>query len=337
MASTIATAVSTLDPGRVSGTGITSVLRDSLRGGVPFTAPLSAQPGVGKQAKKARNLGSRSDREVGKIIDKKMRLSEGCARTKAFFRALEKRGITPVRSQVMVCVPKLGIKTAIDAIGVTKDGKVVVIEQKCTLSTCARHLVRYRQPCMKRRRLTNGLLNNEYNAHQLQTAFGIMGLQRILPNCTITGVVVVCTSDDACVYDVVPSYVDPVLFNQLRVVQKKPPKTETFAQPPKSEQSKAFLLDIVKSFGYTKLETRLTRYGSFVASAGKHLVVVGLVHTPDPKSRASEAKRKKLQEDTKKLWMAKKKKAPVKGYIVFYTGVGGTYKHEIVSNRRAAR
>ena len=64
-------------------------------------------------------------------------------------------------AQHAVVMPHLGIKTALDGVGVTESGAVVVIELKTTQHGLDRHNLLYKKVCQKKKKLSNGLLNSE--------------------------------------------------------------------------------------------------------------------------------------------------------------------------------
>jgi hypothetical protein len=307
--------------------GITTHLSRVLRGGTKFAVHgPRIQAGKGSASKAGMARGSKSDLAVERFINH----GESCAKNKpavAFFRALKQVGIRPIRAKVYVSMPSVSLSAIIDAVGVMKDGTLVVLEQKTTQYSRKQHMEMYHTPCSKRRKLANGLPNTTFHAHQLQTALGMLALARQLPRTRIIGKVVVCLKDDARVYDVRDEFVNPAFFTGSTPA-KREPAARSFAKP-ESKSGKANIMTAVAALGFRTAEP-LLRYGSLVASAGDTLLVVGLVHS-DPKTKAVAQRRRDMQAETKRLWLAKKKKRPVRGCLLYYS-TEGVYRHEFVSS-----
>ena len=302
--------------------GITSYLRDVLRGGMKFTV----MAGSRHSKEKGLQIGAKSDMLVRDKVNNNG--TSTCPRTRHFFSALRQRGITATHAQVTVSLPHLSLKTSIDVVG-TSGKRVIVVEQKCTQCTLQEHINRYNEPCKKRRKLANGLLNTEFHAHQLQTAFGMLGLARRLPGVVIEGIVVICMKDGARIYDVRPEFVNEALFAVPR--PRAAPARANFTKAPTDNSALEGIMSKLALLGYPIRESRL-RYGSVVARGAKGYIVVALVHTPDAASKTSDRRRRDVQADTRKLWRAKRKKVGVRGCIFFYKDGDSTYKHEFVSD-----
>lgn len=103
------------------------------------------------------------------------------------------------------------LKTHVDMIGY-KDDKLVVIELKCTQHSLDVHEKLYPLPCGAGK-LSNHLPDTEKIHHQLQTAFGVIGLQeRVGPKYKVIGRIVVCTEDAVRSYPCDAVFVRKSLF-----------------------------------------------------------------------------------------------------------------------------
>lgn len=281
--------------------------------------------------KKGLKIGLATDKMFIRVVAKKQLIDPSNPKHKRchnLFLGLRKRGVKAVRTQFRVSMPELGIRTDIDALGV-RGNTVVVIELKTTQWTLEQHREMYDRTCLNKRKLSNGLLNTERNAHALQTGFGMLGLRRHLPKSTkIEGLVVVCAADGAQMYDVDPFYSDekhfvvpaikPAVGSYVKSVNFQPmPSTDAAIRClQKALKEKGFpftMRNVLTSFG--------TKYGSFTLSVGTNsYLVVALVCTREKK--AGEKKMRQLEDDAHKLWIDKKKKCRVRACMVrFFKGV----------------
>jgi hypothetical protein len=168
-------------------------------------------------------------------------------------------------------------------------------------------------------------LNTEYVAHQLQTAFGMIGLARELdPATRIIGLVVVCCSDGAAkMYDVEPRFVSRTHFKPVvAAAPTRSPATASFLKLPESPEVQAQVLTRLKSLGYHAIDKRGTgKYGSFVVRSRPPggFAVVALVYAPNTDHVLSTGKQNRLVSDAKALWTAKKKKNAVRALVCYYS------------------
>lgn len=272
------------------------------------------------------------------MVENKAKLNPGDHRHRRcmqLFKGLHRRGIKCLRTQFRVAAPDLGIWTSLDALGVQGDAAVVV-ELKCTQYTLEQHEELYEKHCVHRRMLANGLLNTERNAHALQTGFGMLALRRVLPRVPIRGLVVVCASDGAKMYDVDERFVEPKLFSvaAVRPAFGSYVKSVTFQEAPASPKAMVAVQqalaragvpfepkDIRRSFGNT--------YGSFtVASSPRVYLVVALVYTKGSSEDVGEKKRRQLAADTEKLWLDKKRRVKSRGCLLHFSS-GKTPIHRV--------
>lgn len=288
--------------------GITTFIANVLRAKNKFTVHgPRLQSG---NAKSGKRIGSKSDMQVENFVNKGVPFNRN-ERTTNFFQALRHKDITPIRAKVYVPMPSLKLSTVIDLLGRAKDGSLVVIEQKCTQYTRSQFESMCNTPCTKRHRLTNGLLNTTYHAHQLQTAFSMLALGQHTKE-RIKGIVIVCFKDGSRAYDVNNDFVNASYF--AGSVKTPSVSQRAFTHVPCKH---------IDMPGY-KSESRL-HYGSHVFSKGKELVVVVL----------GNKGRKELQAEVKRLWLAKKKKYTVRGFFFHLTDGEGVNKKECVATRNA--
>lgn len=288
--------------------GITTFIAKGLRSGCKFTVHgPRLQSG---NARTGKRIGSKSDRQVEQFINNG-KVYHHNERTTDFINTLRQREITPLRAKVYVTYPSLKLSTEIDVLGRDKDGSLVVVEQKCTQYTRDQFESMCHSPCVKQRRLKNGLLNTTYHAHQLQTAFSMLALREHTTE-RVKGVVIVCFKNGARAYDVASEFVNPSLFTGSVKTPRVQRRNFTHVQSKHIDMP-----------GY-KSEPRLF-YGSHVFSRGNELVVVVL----------GDKGRVELQADVKKLWLAKKKKFTVRGFLFHFQDGLGVDKKECVATRKA--
>lgn len=309
--------------------GITTYLARELRAGVSFTVkgpPIH----TGKDAPQVGlMIGSRSDKQVEEFVNFNVPITD--KRAVLLMNELMRLGIRPLRAKVTVCVKELGLSSIIDLIGI-QGGDLVVIEQKCTQHTLSSLMQMYYTPCSLISKLRNKLDNNTYNADQLQTAVGVMGLRLQFPDIVVRGLVIRCAEDGVISFPMEEKFTSPPLFVRYTpkmVVKKRAAVIASGVQP----RSKFAQQALVRLGGGT-IQPKL-KYGSFVVVQHSLLYVVSLVHSCDVGSKASQRKRDKAVEEAKRLWLKKKKKVDVKGCVVYYTSRDGVYHHDCVSSHRS--
>lgn len=339
-------------------TGITTFIRDTLRDGVKFNRPWRAGYGSAKGATdtKGKEIGRSVDLQFRHVIQGKLKLIPSKythRRCINIFKALNEKKIKCVSVQHRVGIPKTRLVTELDGIGVQYPGTVVVIELKTTQFTIKQHTARYKVPCKNKRKLTNGLINSEYTSHQLQTAFGMIGLrQQLNPKIKICGIVVVACTDGVKIYDVEREYINKSHFDVATTIRSLIPKstistviskrvatTKSSSSPftglPDSPDAKEHVLKRLAQLGFNDIDKRLKRYGSFVArytnakTKTTRLAVVGLVHGPTPTFKAGDTKRNKLKEDAYTLWKKRKGKCTVQSYLCYYGSHHPEFIHHV--------
>lgn len=254
----------------------------------------------------------------------------GCVPTISKSRGWDNRVIQ------QVALPHLKIKTTLDGIGVDRRGGVVVIELKCTSFQLAQHSSRYRTPCRKKRMLSfiDGVPNSEETAHQLQTAFGILGLRRCLPRTAIRGVVVVCASDGAVLHEVKPKFVQERWFAFHTAVPQRPHRDVSFPPLPEGE-NRTHIISLLAPLGFTILQPRLKSLGSVVLRNKEgDLLIAAIVHVKSPTAAVGKDRIAQLKKDATTLWTRRRKAVAVYAYFIKHTADGSAYALEKVRHHR---
>lgn len=309
--------------------GITTYLTRELRGGVSFTV-VGPPIHTGRDAPQmGLMIGSRSDKQVEEFVNFNIPITD--KRAILLMNELTRLGIRPLRAKVTVCVNQVGLSSIIDLVGI-QGGDLIVIEQKCTQRTLSSLMQMYHSPCSLAPRLKNKLDNNTYNADQLQTAIGVMGLRLHFPDVIVRGLVIRCAEDGVISFPMEEKFTSPALFLRFtpKIVVKKKSAVIASDVQPKSK----FARQALSRLGGGTIHPKL-KYGSFVLVQHTLFYVVSLVHSNDVGSKASQRKRDKAKEEAKRLWLKKKKKVDVKGCVVYYTSRDGVYHHDQVSLHRS--
>ena len=215
--------------------GITTYLRDTVLGGVPFTR---CARGAGKSAGRGLWIGRTVDRQFTEYAEGRLQPSASRAthtRLCHIARALKRGGVHLVRGQFAVAAEKLGLKTAIDAVGVC-GRDIVAIELKTTQHAYATHAGLYKRPCSKQPVLTNGLPNTEHTHHLLQAGFGAACMAPLADGCRVRAVVVVSYEDRAELHWVPPTHTRVGWFLE------RPSQPESRPRKKKAGKKKAELL-----------------------------------------------------------------------------------------------
>lgn len=224
--------------------------------------------------------------------------------------------------------------------GIDAQGKLVVLEIKCTQFPIDVHEERYKLRCVGNTTLDKvPFENTEFVIHQLQTAFGILGLRRLFPGVPIAGRVVVCADNGTKTYPCYDRYVDEAHFahaHRPSIAPKAAPKSKlklgalpevrtptgvpariarthvVVCVPAQDLSDRGTINSLLRLNGYKSTPNDCVgKYASFVAvkPSGIH-TVCGILHDPDgPKGKRYTAARKQVVSAAKRL---KKKKADVK-------------------------
>lgn len=338
--------------------GITTYIKKRLCRGRAFSPafPPKFWSTVGKAAKKDAAPSAARGKQIGRFTDllfrrvvagtvklnPRMDTHQRCLR---MFACLKRHGIRCIATQVRVCIPELNIKTELDGIGITASGTVVVLELKTTQRTTAMHKKTYNLPCKGQAKLANGLDFTSAVMYQLQTAFGILALRRLLPNnIRVGGRVIVCTSDGAISYGCQAGYMSIGLFPPMRASPTSATSSTTknvLAKFPTDADAQKPILKLLQQhegmYGGVVHDLR-RKYGSFVANGRRdnHFLLVGLLHDPrrkGPSLTKYKTARKYLLEEKEPLRKALATKfkdlegVPVVKCCIITFADGGYYRH----------
>ena len=129
-------------------------------------------------------------------------------RIRGIVNELSLRKVHIVRAQVKVGMADRGIhiRTELDGLGSTIDGRPVVIEIKATNATLAQHRAGYERACTRRGRMLSGHANSLAMRHQVQLGFGALCIG------ATHGVVVVSCSDGTTSYALRPEFINRRVF-----------------------------------------------------------------------------------------------------------------------------
>lgn len=241
-------------------------------------------------------IGRQSDHALHRYYAKGKKLKHNDARTDRIIRHIETHlGIRHVATQYPVAV-EFGthrIKTHVDMVGV-RGNTIVVIELKCTQNTLSVHEQLYGLPCGAGK-LANHLPDTEKVHHQLQTAFGVIGMQeRVGPTYKVEGCVVVSTDDAVKSYKCDDVFVRRSHFAVLPVQHKmkaaKVNHTIRLTKMPEDPEDQTDILKAVASKlkGFTEVVTTIKISVSFVVRnpRTKEHAAVALLHDPTSKGTA---------------------------------------------------
>lgn len=149
-----------------------------------------------------RGCGRRDGQQQGRAFDAELtahvnRGAPATARVALFMRTLRARGWEPVRSQVPLLTSRRPfVATAIDLLcRDTANGACVIVEAKHTTMTPQQHAATYKRACPRRPRMPNGLVNSEYNHHQMQLGCMVRAVRRL--GFRATGAVVLVLGEHA--------------------------------------------------------------------------------------------------------------------------------------------
>lgn len=195
--------------------GITTWIKQSYLGGVPFARPWSRGT--------AGATGKRSGIAAGRVVDKHFKdwadgkgLPKSASSTPAKIARnavgkLMERKIRPTKSNVFV--KKGNIRAHIDGVG--KLGTTtVLIELKSTTKTLAGHNLNYKRPCGTQPKVDH-YANTEYVHHMLQIGWITMAYRASHPGERVVGIVVVAAADAAKVVPLDETFAQPRTWAQL--------------------------------------------------------------------------------------------------------------------------
>ena len=189
--------------------GFTTYLRTVLMRGIRYRAPPRAFCSKAKGRQRGLVLGRRLDTAFRRYAE----TGVSGSLTGVVASVLRRRGISVVGTQPTVFEPRLRVKTAVDGVGLDRNGTVWIIELKNTQHSLSEHRSLYDSPCTGNEYLANGLRNTERVRHALQAGFGALGFRRVFPSCVVRALVVVNCTDGAVGYSVdCGEYASPSIF-----------------------------------------------------------------------------------------------------------------------------
>ena len=318
-----------------SAIGVTRFIAQVLRRGRLFRVPGKRPAGKTKiTGEKGLQIGRYTDLLYQRICAGKAKLdldNPKHARCRNIFRILKKHNMIPIMTQKTVSLgPEFALKTQVDGIALHGQG-VAVLEIKTTQYTMEQHKARYNTPSIGARRLANKAENTEAVAHQLQLAFGVLGLRRLLsttmPDVRVGGLVIVLCSDGGLSYPLNAIYNSTGWFDLGR-------SSSASSLPPQHTALQSFLVSLPSGSDRKRIDDLLkshrrgtitaeSGYGSFVASNNRSAATVCcLLHNPDFKlsSRRFRGSRDRALEDAKRLEATKKFKSCRAAVIQFHEG-----------------
>ena len=208
--------------------GITTFISEVLRDGRPFHRPDKLARRTKKN--KGQNIGRRLDAHVRNVIERHVKatlisvptVSDQSAVSKrlvSVFRCMRQHNVFPVSAQTLVRDTLLGIRSYSDAIGLSLEGEVVVIELKATAVSRSHHRQVYHGAASKTP-LRNGLPDTEAVHHNLQAGFGALAAKQTYPQLStfrrVRACVVVSCSDGCEFYWVPEKYMSRRMFDVQR-------------------------------------------------------------------------------------------------------------------------
>ena len=319
--------------------GITRFISQVLRRGRPFRVNVKRKThkpaGTNRTSQKGKEIGRYTDLLFQRVCAGKIKLDPNKntkhKRCYDVFKLLKKMNLVPVCTQKTVTMGEdFKLKTQLDGIAF-KGSTVCVLELKCSQFTMAEHKLRYTLPAIGNATMANKAPNTESTAHQLQLAFGVLGLRHLLaqsaPEIRTTGCLLVSCADGALSYPLNTMFLSPSWFDLARNVSRNAlPKVESSLQ--------SFMVALPEGKDRQKIEALLkahkrgtitseTSYGSFVTSTEQGAAtVVTLLHNPGFKSSSNRMKgsRERVIQDALRLRKKNTFKSVRAGIVQFHEG-----------------
>ena len=283
----------------VSGcVGITSYLKRCLMNGKEFKVggPYIKTPAGKSRACSDKGLfiGRTTDHQLCKYYTRKLRrLTDPRAKRIAAHLELKLK-LKVIAAQIPVTLPEFKLKTSIDLLAIKAPDTAVVVEIKTTQFSLATHNERYKKRCIGAPVLQNGIPNCEAAHHQLQTAFGVLGLKRLLPSdAKVIGRVVVATDDAVQSYPCSENYIKRAHFS-LPIRDSMMAKSNAairakLMQLPSSKESQNKIVRYFSQLGYARVCHGIKCDASFVLSdalmdkkdSPTRYAVVAMIHDPE--------------------------------------------------------
>lgn len=189
--------------------------------------------------------------------------------------------------------------------------------------------------------MRNGFPNTEAFHHKLQTAFGVVALQRLLPpTTTMEGRVIVACDDAVQSYKCPPSLFKTSFFSASIPASMKRATSGgkisvDLLQLPESPSSQERIVEALEPTKFTVISPTIKTSASFVASRRDDetaLAVIAIIHDPeDLGSKSSKYRRARqlvLKEATR---LAKRKKVSAVAPIVLsFNSNTGAFKRRVI-------
>lgn len=239
-------------------------------------------------------IGRTTDHQLCKYYTRKLRkLTDPRAKRIAAHLELKLK-LKVIAAQIPVTLPEFKLKTSIDLLAIKAPDTAVVLEIKTTQFSLSAHNDRYKRQCIGTPLLQNGIPNCESSHHQLQTAFGILGLKRLLPSdAKVIGRVVVATDEAVQSYPCSESYIkrahfslpmqDAMMAKSMAAIRAK------LMRLPAAKDSQLKIQRYFQKLGYPLICEGLKCEASFVlcdavgdpkAKPTKY-AVIAMIHDPD--------------------------------------------------------
>lgn len=294
---------------RTGCVGITSYIRDTCRGGVPFSAS------------RAPNARGKAGLSVGRVTDQMLQkwcnnqpIGTGFARR--YFdnavAALHREKLVPVATQVPCRLG--GLKTELDLVcmrqGKTGRVGIVVVELKTSRQTIAQHTKSYPKRCLRKPYMNvGGYENSEKVAHQIQADFGAKALLASYPHLRpfyTEAAVLYSTETGARIYPAPP--LPPSTYDRQHVGREMAKKEEVrFPLLPDEVHGGALVREALKQAGHTKIFTGGKASCTSVAGKGKNRkCTVGIV---SKWNKLDKKQKTRVVSELKKMAAAEKAKA----------------------------
>ena len=141
---------------------------------------------------------------------------------------LKRKGMIPIKTQVLVHSQKLGIKAFIDIVAINSRKEVVVIELKSTRTSMGEHCALYHKETDKHKRsLRNNIADTEEHHHYLQAGFGALALQHTYKciskmSLRVSACIVVSCTDGVRLHTVPTQFMMPSQFKFDAIVPEQP-------------------------------------------------------------------------------------------------------------------
>ena len=203
--------------------GITTFIKKELRKGRVFSRSNPYTKPKKWEAQAGQHLGRKVDAEVRGRIEPDHRPEKPSSnavnkRADDIMNLMKRKGLRPLKTQVLVHSAKLKIKAFIDIVAINSKNEVVVIELKSTRTSMGEHRALYQKDTDKHNRtMRNHIEDTEEHHHFLQAGFGALGLQHTYTcissmSLKVSACVLVSCADGARIHIVPHTFMMPSRF-----------------------------------------------------------------------------------------------------------------------------